>query len=278
MRTSKKQYRRNRVTVLRVLLGVMITATIAAAQPPGNDDIANATVVTEVPFTDGPIDTSEATAAADDPQDCTSAGSTIWYMFTPTADLSIEINTFDSDYDTTLGVYTGSPGSLSLITCNDDFDGLQSAVHFEATANTTYFIMVADHCCESTGGVTLFFNIREFDFPPRVDIALVVAQGSFNKAGEATIGGTVTCNIETFDGIMYGTLRQRVGRDFITGDFFIGLDSPCVPPSSNWSATVVGDGVFRGGKVNVEVFAEACDDFTCDSDEVRKTIYLKGKK
>jgi hypothetical protein len=55
--------------------------------------------------------------------------------------------------DTTLGVYAGSPGSLSLIGCNDDFYDLQSAVRFEATANTTYYIMVG-FCCGNgeTGG------------------------------------------------------------------------------------------------------------------------------
>jgi hypothetical protein len=201
-------------------------------------------------------------------------------MFTPTADLSIEVNTIGSDYDTTLGVYTGSPDSLSLIGCNDDFYGLQSAVHFEATANTTYFVMVGS-CCGNgeTGGGTLFFNIREFELPPPLDITLAVnAQGSFNQAGEATIGGTLTCNTETSFTNVFGTLRQRVGRDFITGDFGITLDPPCTPPSSNWSATVVGDGVFRGGKVSVEVSADACDAFSCDFDVVRTTIQLKRKK
>jgi hypothetical protein len=277
MKRSSKKTWLNLMAVLGALLGTMITFTMAHAQPP-NDDIEEAIVVTGVPFADGPINTSEATAAVDDPQDCHNNGSN-WYMFTPTADLSVEVNTIGSDYDTTLGVYTGSPDSLSLIGCNDDFYGLQSAVHFEATANTAYFVMVG-FCCGNgaTGGGMLFLNIREFEIPPPLDITLAVnAQGSFDQTGVATIGGTVTCNTVSSFTEVSGTLRQRVGRRFITGDFFVGTD-PCSPPSSSWSATVTGDGVFRGGQAMAEVFAFACDDFSCDGDSVTITIRLKGGK
>lgn len=140
--------------------------TVDAVPPLANDDIANATIVTGVPFAAGPIDTSGATAAVDDPQDCFNNGSN-WYTFTPAADTFIEANTIGSEYDTTLGVYVGSPGSLSLIGCNDDFFGLQSAVRFDATANTTYYFMVG-FCCGNgeTGGGTLLFNVQEL--PPRI--------------------------------------------------------------------------------------------------------------
>jgi hypothetical protein len=48
--------------------------------------------------------------------------------------MGIEANTFGSDYDTTLSVYTGSRGALTQIACNDDADLLQSLVRFNATA------------------------------------------------------------------------------------------------------------------------------------------------
>jgi hypothetical protein len=183
-RASDKQYWRHVVTLLGVMAGMIMTVGIAAAQPPTNDDIANATVVTELPFAVGPIDTGEATAAVDDPQDCYNNGSN-WYTFTPTANISIEVNTIGSEYDTTLGVYTGSPDSLSLIGCNDDFYDFQSAVRFDATANTTYCVMVG-FCCGNgeTGGGTLFFNVVEL--PPPLDITLVVdSPGSVNRLGAA---------------------------------------------------------------------------------------------
>ena len=264
-----------------LLIGLSVLAPLGSgqvrAQEPANDEVANATDVPGIPFQDGPIDTSAATAAEDDPQDCFNNGS-VWYTFTPTEDVSIEVNTIDSDYDTTLGVYEGSPDSLSLIDCNDDFYGLQSAIRFDAAAGTTYYFMVG-LCCGNgeNGGGTLFFNVRDVaDIPPPPEISLVVnAQGSFDKAGAATIGGTITCDREVpFTGVS-GTLRQRVGRRFITGDFFVE-PGPCSPSSSSWSATVIGDGVFRGGQVMADVNATACDEFECGEDSVTMTIRLRG--
>jgi hypothetical protein len=277
MSESRKHCRRSVLLAVRIALLVTMTAGVASAEPPANDDIAAATVVVGVPFADGPIDTREATAAPDDPQDCFNNGST-WYTFTPATDLFVEVNTIGSDYDTTLGVYAGPAGSLSLIACNDDFYGLQSGVRFDATANTTYSIMVG-FCCGNgeSGGGTLLFNVREA--PPLLDIALVVnSQGTFDtKSGAATITGTVTCNTVASFTEVFGTVRQRVGRDFITGNFNVN-PVPCSPPSTNWSAAVVGDGLFRGGKVIVDLVANACDDFSCDSDAVRTTRQLKGGK
>jgi hypothetical protein len=105
-----------------------------------NDDITDATVFTTLPFSDGPLDTTVATTALDDP-DCVGNGPAVWYVFTPAAGGFVLVNTFGSDYDTTLSVYTGEPGALTQITCNDDFNGLQSLVNCEAIADTPYYIL-----------------------------------------------------------------------------------------------------------------------------------------
>ena len=49
-------------------------------------------------------------------------------------------------YDTVLGVWTGSRGSLSNVECNDDIGGgvYQSQVQFVPAPGTTYYIEVAD--------------------------------------------------------------------------------------------------------------------------------------
>jgi len=101
--------------------------------PLPNDDFDSATLIDALPFTDN-LDTTQATWADDDPQDCTSNGS-VWYAFTPGTDMAIEATTFGSDYDTVLSVYTGSRGALNLVpgACNDDYDGLQSRVVFNAS-------------------------------------------------------------------------------------------------------------------------------------------------
>jgi hypothetical protein len=98
----------------------------------------NQATMMALPFA-GPLDTTEATMASDD--GLCGRGPTVWYVFTPTPPVMMVANTFGSNYDTTLSVYTGSPGTLTQIACNDDFDSLQSAVSFEAAAGTIYFSM-----------------------------------------------------------------------------------------------------------------------------------------
>ncbi len=133
---------RRLLTGLAMIALMLRSAMPVAAAAPSNDDIANATVVSALPFTDQ-INTLEATWAASDPEDCHNKGS-VWYTFTPSATMSIYAYTFGSNYDTTLGVY--SADGLTLIDCNDDTSGLQSQVVFEASGGMTYYFLVG-YCC-----------------------------------------------------------------------------------------------------------------------------------
>jgi hypothetical protein len=104
---------RTHLTTLIAVALLLLSAAVAHAAP-ANDDIASATVIPGLPFADDPLDTTEATTAPDDP-DCVGNGPTVWYAFTPAADVSVLVNTFGSDYDTTLSAYTDSPSSLTQI-------------------------------------------------------------------------------------------------------------------------------------------------------------------
>jgi hypothetical protein len=232
--------------------------------PPANDDVANAVVISALNFTDT-RDTRGATTAPDDPGSCF-GGTNVWYTFTPSEDTSVRLTTTGSSYEAGLDVFASTAEGLQGITCGS------GELVFAANAGTTYYFMVSS---PSFGG-DLIFSV--LNLGPPLDITLVVnARGSFTQAGAATISGTVMCNTATSFTDVSGSLQQRAGRQFITGSFSTGV-GPCSPPSSNWSATVMGSGVFRGGAVTVDVSANACDDFTCDGDAVRTTIQLKGGK
>ena len=41
-------------------------------------------------------------------------------QFTPSADILINANTFGSEYEAGIAVYTGTRGNLTQIACNDD--------------------------------------------------------------------------------------------------------------------------------------------------------------
>jgi hypothetical protein len=143
-----------------------------------NDDFDNAINISALPFSETQ-DTSTATSASDDPTTCFNNGS-VWYQFTPPSDTTVAANTFGSDYDTTLAVFTGSRGTLELVPggCNDDYTGLQSRVEFDATGGTTYYFMLG-FCCGNggTGGGNLIFSVEEVS-PPSIEVAIDIKPGS----------------------------------------------------------------------------------------------------
>jgi hypothetical protein len=235
---------------------------------PTNDDFAAAEVITALPFTDSD-NTTDATSVDDPPNDCVIGGHTVWYQFTPTEDLRINANTFGSDYDTGIAVYTGEPGALTQIVCNDDVilgQFVQSLVTFDAVAGTTYFFMVGSFG-DSPGG-NLVFNVG---VSPELGLT-IDPRGSVNAAtGEVTISGTVTC-AEPLSGVLDGSVRQRIGRTFITGFFFTEFECD---GETSWQVQLVADnGLFAGGRVEVSASAFAFDrDFT----QASATVRLSGK-
>ncbi len=116
------------------------------APPPGaNDDFANAALIASLPFTAEQSTVGMTTEPEEPllPDGCiaspTPKGATVWYRFTPSSSVTVTADTFGSDFDTVLAVYTGSSfASLALVACNDDTDTLQSRVSFVATAGTRY--------------------------------------------------------------------------------------------------------------------------------------------
>jgi PKD repeat protein len=151
-------------------LALLVLAAPAALAQPANDDFATATVINSVPFSTTE-DTSQATFDPSDPTECGSNGS-VWFAYTPPANVSIQADTFGSNYDTVLSAWTGTQGALSLIACNDDFNGLQSRINFQATGGTTYYFMVAV-CCGSgqNGGGSLTFSVNQILPPGNDDFA-----------------------------------------------------------------------------------------------------------
>ena len=127
--------------------------------PPANDNIANAIPITTINFT-STVDNSAATTEMTDPTPPCVSGSTnprtktVWWSLTSPTTQSIVVSTIGSVYDTTLSVWTGTPGSLTNVACNDDVSGgqyTQSLLSFSATAGTKYYFMVAPFGPPDTG-------------------------------------------------------------------------------------------------------------------------------
>ncbi|MDQ7026103.1 MAG: S8 family serine peptidase [Anaerolineae bacterium] len=118
----------------------------ARLQPPPNDEIANAIVISALPYSNGQ-DTSAATNTVGDPiPSCvTNIGKTVWYQYTPPATQQVIFDTAGSNFDTAMAIYSGSVGSLTQVACNDDesFPSIStSKITITLTGSTTYYIVV----------------------------------------------------------------------------------------------------------------------------------------
>lgn len=136
------------------LAGALTLLPLAAQAAPRNDDIYSATRISTPTFS-ADIDTTTATTAYNDPY-CFGNSATVWWVYTAARSGAVEADTIGSNYDTTLSVYTGYPGSLTQIACDDDSSGLQSVVNFSVQAGTTYYIMAARYGENRTGGALSF--------------------------------------------------------------------------------------------------------------------------
>jgi VCBS repeat-containing protein len=262
-------------------IGATYTQIDVTAQ---NDDFDNATVIPSLPFTKTQ-EVGSATESPDDPYTCTSRSQTVWYAFTPTASMRLEANTFGSNYDSVLAVFTGSRGALTQIACDDDANGtLQSRVRFDAVAGTTYYFMAASLYPMSSP--TLVFNLLQGP-PPLTLVPSVTQFGTVNPStGTATVSGFINTSQQVYVTVS-GQIKQMHGGTPITGFFSVFV--PCNAGNNPWSITVDSVGnlfhgrssaLFTGGKAMVSGIASAFDPETGEEIErpISATITLRGKK
>ena len=241
------------LALIAVSLLSLLAVSTALAQP-ANDDFDNATVFGTVPFTDS-ISTVDATAAPDDPFCIGLNDHTVWYRFTPNANVRVTANTFGSDYDlASLSVYTGSRGALTQIDCAFGGFGSDPGVAFDATAGTTYYFMIGS-CCAVAGG-NLVFNVSE---APTVTSLTVDRIDSVTKGGVVTISGTVACSAATvLQNIEVDLDQVFAGRLVAHGAGSTSAYSDnCSPIASRWQLSLSSQTAVRfgAGKATAQVFA-----------------------
>ena len=223
----------------------------AWAQAPPNDTFEQATVISSLPFSQI-LDTTQATTDSTDAEALAACGgpsfpiaATVWYEYTPPVDQSVLILTgpVPPSYGTGVAVLTGSPGSLSAVTC---FPSLGS---FLATAGVTYHIGVDDISGGSGGELHLTVDT------PGVDLK-VDRFGRFDpKTGVATLAGTLICPSGTTASVS-GELSQRT-TSASTGQNPIVV--PCNGAAQPWSIAFTPlDGKFKGGPADVLLGVSVC--------------------
>jgi len=231
------------MTMLLALSVVLSTGGPAFATPPSNDTETGAVPIDRVPFTHSG-DTSGATA--DGPRFCSSHAS-VFYTFTPSANVRIQVDTLGSEYDTTLAIYTRDDvGSVVKVACNDDRIGGASGLRLRAVAGTVYVFMVG-RCCGNPPrgepgrpGGPLVLTVSEVSSAP-LEATMTVDGGTVDpNTGIATVSGTITCTQRS--GVYAeGVLRQvRQGMFVARGYVYVyGICSPDAPVP--WSIEVDTD-------------------------------------
>jgi hypothetical protein len=134
-----------------------ITLNCNMIPPPPNDNFADAYTIAGASGTTTGYNISATSEIGEPPVLPNGNGhNSVWWKWTAPANGMYSFNTFGSNYDTVLGVFTGSSlDTLTRYAWNDDTVSLRSYVCFNATAGVTYYISVAGFSDYSQGSIDL---------------------------------------------------------------------------------------------------------------------------
>ena len=134
---------------------------------PANDNFTSATVISGASGSTTGSNVG-ATLESSEPMPEVQSLSTgsVWYKWTAPDSGPVTFRTLESNFDTILGIYTGSSiALLSEIDSGDDVDdGLTSEVSFYADAGTTYMIAVYGYNGKE-GGIKLAWSLESTPLP-----------------------------------------------------------------------------------------------------------------
>lgn len=150
----------------RLNLAKALTST---SSRPFNDNFANRAVLTGDAVATRGVSIG-ATAEPSEPIHASAGGTSLWWTWTAPRAGMVVLDTAGSNYDTTIGVYTGTTiANLTAIASNDDAPGLTTShLSFTATSGTTYQIAV-----DGKGGATGMVSLN---------VGLVPANDNFANA------------------------------------------------------------------------------------------------
>jgi len=148
-------------------LQAAIAETSDTPPSPLNDALDMATEIDGLPFTVTQTTVGSGSEPDEAPASCGRGDeNSVWFSFTPDADVTLEVDTLGTDYDTILSVWTGDAHPLNEIACNDDDPNtglVQSWLQVDLTAGTTYFVKVTG--LNGAEG-TLQLNAHDADVEP----------------------------------------------------------------------------------------------------------------
>lgn len=187
----------------------------------------------------------------------------MWFRFTAPQAETYVLNTAGSHYETTLAIYSGSPGTLSLVECSAYFGGeMRGRVLLQAPAGASYYVMVA--ATDPSPGGTLLLTVERSVVPP-LEVTLEVDEGlGLLGNGEVEMSGRVTCSRPAEVGLDGAVQQDETYSYFFPEPFACGPE-----PTAFRSPTRERSGpAFVPGPAGVLLIAYGYDEHDRDVPEV----------
>ncbi len=162
-------------TMRRLLVGlagglfVLAVPGAALSSPPANDNFIDASVISEVPFTDRG-DLNGTTIEPGEQNFCSFQRQSVWYTFTPSTTTVISADLNGSQGGVVMTAYQshgGGIGGLGFMSCI--FGG---SLSFTANAGTTYYFQIGS---SFFGPIQMQFNVQPVPPPPNDGFANATA-------------------------------------------------------------------------------------------------------
>lgn len=166
---------------------LLALAPAASAAPPANDNFADAeNLGAGFPVATETWSNVDATEESGEPFDVFTAGHSVWFRWEATTDDVVTIDTCDSEFQTSLQIFTGPDlNDLTEVGYDSNVDGRfcpdAGGVTFRPVAGTAYWIMVDGYALSFPGGKppvtqgSFELKVEETPPPPNDDFAQAVS-------------------------------------------------------------------------------------------------------
>ena len=134
--------------------------------PPTNDNFADAEAIGSLPFT-ATADVTNATNEQDERQSCYLMDRTVWYSFTPTETMAVQVDISGSPVSANVNIYLSSgPGISGLGFALGCTGNNNDSFNFYAEAGKTYYLQAGFAIIGKVGAIQI--NLEQI-FPPAND-------------------------------------------------------------------------------------------------------------
>jgi PKD repeat protein len=173
--------RRLQLLAALVAAGLVLGVQQTLAAAPANDELANATEITSLPFADS-VDTTDATVTSGE-GGCAVSGHSVWYRYTPATDTVVSLQVTASGFMPSVTLWSGLTPPNGTPVCGGPGGDLVARLD----AGKTYYIQLATRFFFEGGG-PLQFTMSAIPAPANDDFADATTIGSipFEDVGQLT--------------------------------------------------------------------------------------------